>query len=81
MADSLMFESKKKSQKPALDKQRVAKIFRMIEEKFKDDKNTVKIGILNYLYKRPIRSVEMPENATASKLKLRNQNFILEQHY
>ena len=38
MADSLMFESKKKSQKPVLDKQRVAKIFRMIEEKFKDDK-------------------------------------------
>ena len=45
MADSLMFESKKKSKKPVLDKQRVAKIFRMIEEKFKDDKNTVKIGI------------------------------------
>ena len=37
LAGSLMFESKGKSTKLPLDKERVEKMFKLIEEKFKDD--------------------------------------------
>ena len=37
LASSLMFKSKGKSTKPPLDKERVEKMFKLIEEKFKDD--------------------------------------------
>lgn len=42
MAGSLMFESKNRSNKGALDKERVAKIFKMIEERFKADDKYLK---------------------------------------
>ena len=37
LAGSLMFENKSKSSKKPLDKERVSKVFQLIEEKFHDD--------------------------------------------